>query len=61
MYQEQDNFDGVSEDWNDSQAFLETIRDPDYYQWVPDLNAFRKQLGRQLTEDAAVSILDPFI
>lgn len=47
--------DWVPQDWKESPTFLETIKDPDYRQWASDLNAFWKQLGRQMTEDVAVS------
>lgn len=47
--------DWIPGDWRESPVFLEHIKDPDYRQWASDLNAFWKQLGRQMTEDVAVS------
>lgn len=45
----------IPDDWKESPAFLESIKDPDYRQWASDLNAFWKQLGRRMTDDVAVS------
>lgn len=47
-------------DFKESPAFLECIKDPDYRQWASDLNAFWKQLCRQMTDDVAVSQNIPF-
>lgn len=60
---EQDNFEQpgaefvewTPTDWKENPAFLDKIKDPDYRQWASDLNAFWKQLGRQMTDDVAVS------
>lgn len=48
--------DWVPNDWKESPAFLERVKDPDYREWASDLNAFWKQLGRRMTDDVAVSV-----